>query len=160
MPVGLGAAAYACLYSRTSKREDLKIRYDMLLARSQLPHSLRRPLPPCEGPNLSAFKRGGLAIHFIKLLSSSPRLDGSEGAEGSHSYVFKVRIGKKKYALKVFKFFSVEHERSSVFPTDKSVEHTESCKPMSKSRKENEQETRGGNIGNIDTDYVCGGIKT
>ncbi|KAF2752542.1 hypothetical protein EJ05DRAFT_515576 [Pseudovirgaria hyperparasitica] len=119
MPVGLGAAAYACLYSRTSKREDLKIRYDMLLARSQLPHSLRRPMPPCEGPKLSAFKRGGLAIHFIKLLSSSPRLDGSEGAEGSHSYVFKVRIGKKKYALKVFKFFSVEHERSSVSPTDK-----------------------------------------
>ncbi|KAF2752520.1 hypothetical protein EJ05DRAFT_297433 [Pseudovirgaria hyperparasitica] len=91
----------------------------MSLARFQLAYSPRRPLPPCEGPKLLPFKRHKGNIHFLKLLSSSPRLDGSEGAEGGHSYVFKVRIGKKKYALKVFKFFSVEQERSSVFPTDR-----------------------------------------
>ncbi|KAF2762667.1 hypothetical protein EJ05DRAFT_471638, partial [Pseudovirgaria hyperparasitica] len=87
--------------SGSSEREDLKLRYDMSLARFQLAYSPRRPLPPCEGPKLLPFKRHKGNIHFLKLLSSSPRLDGSEGAEGGHSYVFKVRIGKKKYALKV-----------------------------------------------------------
>lgn len=49
------------------------------------------PLPPCDGPKLKAFDfKGKQAIEFLEY-----------AGEGLHAHVFKVRIKKKIYALKL-----------------------------------------------------------
>ncbi|KAI1117617.1 kinetochore Sim4 complex subunit FTA2-domain-containing protein [Nemania sp. NC0429] len=61
----------------------------------------QQPVPPCEGPKLQAFKYTSKEIEFIKLLSCDPRSEENDFTAG---YVFEVRIDKKRFALKIFKF--------------------------------------------------------
>lgn len=58
----------------------------------------RLPVPPCKGPKLQAFKHIPNEIEFLRLLSSDPMSEESETGPG---YVFEVRIGKKRFALKI-----------------------------------------------------------
>jgi hypothetical protein len=54
-------------------------------------------LPPIPGPSLGRFSsacNNSLAIEYLELLS-----------KGAHSYVFKVRINGKIYALKIVCLF-------------------------------------------------------
>lgn len=60
----------------------------------ELPNSLAdlTTHPPCDGPKLSPFKFHG-DVQNIKFLEKI--------GQGLHSYVFKVEIGNKLYALKL-----------------------------------------------------------
>ncbi|KAF3059473.1 hypothetical protein GL218_04564 [Daldinia childiae] len=52
------------------------------------------PLPQCDGPKLKPFDfQGPQEIEFLECIG-----------DGSHSYVFKVKILGQIYALKLFKF--------------------------------------------------------
>ncbi|GAP85166.1 hypothetical protein SAMD00023353_2201020 [Rosellinia necatrix] len=68
----------------------------------------RVPMPPYEGPKLKAFRHFGKRIEFLRLLSCDPRLEESEYG---HGYVFDVRIGKERFALKMFKFYDILEAR-------------------------------------------------
>jgi hypothetical protein len=57
-------------------------------------------LPPCEGPKLHAFQDRNKPVEFIELLSEPPS-DKSGASSGGHGHVFKVRIAKRIYALKI-----------------------------------------------------------
>ncbi|KAI0485624.1 kinetochore Sim4 complex subunit FTA2-domain-containing protein [Xylaria cf. heliscus] len=58
-------------------------------------------LPPCKGPKLHAFSDSKTPITFLELLE---RPEPSTGY-ACQGYVFKVIIGGRVYALKVFKFY-------------------------------------------------------
>ncbi|KAI1461492.1 kinetochore Sim4 complex subunit FTA2-domain-containing protein [Annulohypoxylon moriforme] len=57
-------------------------------------------LPLCAGPKLQAFPNRRPRIQWLQQLERSP-----ESELGSQGYVFRVKIGSRTYALKVFKFF-------------------------------------------------------
>ncbi|TPX15765.1 uncharacterized protein E0L32_000099 [Thyridium curvatum] len=66
------------------------------------------PLPLCEGPKLKPFDfKGPQDIEFIEELGS-----------GQHSFVFKVRIRNKLYALKLFVFTEGWHLSMPGVPSD------------------------------------------
>ncbi|KAI1330261.1 kinetochore Sim4 complex subunit FTA2-domain-containing protein [Xylariaceae sp. FL0255] len=71
----------------------------------------RQPIPPCEGPKLKAFKPCRKKIEFLQLLSCDPT--STESREG-HGYVFDVRIGKDRFALKMFKFYEAAEARYEI----------------------------------------------
>ncbi|GAW14476.1 hypothetical protein ANO14919_038790 [Xylariales sp. No.14919] len=72
----------------------------------------RLPVPPCEGPRLGAYKRFRGDIEFLRLISCDPWTKEILGESG---YVFDVRIGKERFALKVFKFYDVIEARYNLF---------------------------------------------
>ncbi|KAI0975665.1 kinetochore Sim4 complex subunit FTA2-domain-containing protein [Xylaria arbuscula] len=71
----------------------------------------RLPVPPCEGPKLEAFERFQDEIEFLGLLSCDPT---SMESRTGHSYVFDVRIGNERFALKVFKFYDAAEDRYEI----------------------------------------------
>jgi hypothetical protein len=57
-------------------------------------------LPRIKGPKLHRFKNGHYKkIDYLELLGRSD--DDEQSPSGDHSYVFKVRIDGKLYALKI-----------------------------------------------------------
>ncbi|KAI0401149.1 kinetochore Sim4 complex subunit Fta2 [Xylaria palmicola] len=70
----------------------------------------RLPVPPCEGPKLAPFRHFRRDIEFLRLLSCDPT---SEEGYYAHSYVFEVRIGKERFALK-FKFYDAAEARFEI----------------------------------------------
>ncbi|KAI0556220.1 hypothetical protein F4679DRAFT_578340 [Xylaria curta] len=71
----------------------------------------RQPIPPCEGPKLKAFKHFREEIEFLQLLSCDPTSEESRNGDG---YVFDVRIGKDRFALKIFKFYDATEARYEI----------------------------------------------
>lgn len=60
-------------------------------------------LPPIPGPKLQAFKDRNEPVEFLDLLSSPPNGKPNKSSQGpqGHAHVFKVRIKREIYALKV-----------------------------------------------------------
>ncbi|KAI3328159.1 kinetochore Sim4 complex subunit FTA2-domain-containing protein [Ustulina deusta] len=71
----------------------------------------RLPIPPCEGPKLKPFRYFRKDIEFLRLLSCDPT---SKESYYGHGYVFDVRIGKERFALKVFKFYDAAEARYEI----------------------------------------------
>ncbi|KAI1737138.1 kinetochore Sim4 complex subunit FTA2-domain-containing protein [Xylaria scruposa] len=71
----------------------------------------RLPLPPCDGPKIKAFGQFREEIEFLQLLSCDPT---SEESREGHGYVFDVRIGKDRFALKIFKFYDPTEARYEI----------------------------------------------
>lgn len=65
-----------------------------------------KPLPQSEGPKLHPFRDRKSVIKFVRLLSDVE----SEG----HAHVFKVSIGPRSYALKMFRFYDDEEDRGGL----------------------------------------------
>ncbi|KAI1753886.1 hypothetical protein F4782DRAFT_496185 [Xylaria castorea] len=71
----------------------------------------RLPMPPCEGPKIKAFRGFREEIEFLRLLSCDPESEESYEGDG---YVFDVRIGKDRFALKIFKFYDIVDARYGI----------------------------------------------
>ncbi|KAI0102200.1 kinetochore Sim4 complex subunit FTA2-domain-containing protein [Nemania sp. FL0031] len=79
------------------------------------------PLPASiNGPKLKAFEGDLKGIQFERFLGSDDELSSGEVRRGEvrHGLVFKVRIGGKTFALKVFNFFSLDEIWPEVFGKD------------------------------------------
>ncbi|KAI1503359.1 kinetochore Sim4 complex subunit FTA2-domain-containing protein [Biscogniauxia marginata] len=66
-------------------------------------------IPNIQGPKLFPFPGNFARAQFVKLLSSEVELNSS--SEGPHSRVFQVILEGKKYAVKIFKFISIDDIR-------------------------------------------------
>ncbi|KAF2650600.1 hypothetical protein K491DRAFT_761601 [Lophiostoma macrostomum CBS 122681] len=77
-------------------------------------------LPRIEKEKLSRFQNGRYKrIEYIELLGKT---DGEDQLpDGDHGYVFKVRIDRVLYALKIFRFFDIEEALAMLDPAGRSL---------------------------------------
>ncbi|CAG9948838.1 unnamed protein product [Clonostachys rosea f. rosea IK726] len=69
------------------------------MPKKQHPLPIPKELPPCDGPKLNLFEHHDCEIEWIE------RIGWEEGmGPPNEGYVFRVKINKVEYALKVFKF--------------------------------------------------------